>query len=186
MANEMEKRTSLSVSFFPREESWRMERRAWHPEATPAGDAWTTWGSWITAQGPPEAPPHTALTQAPCGTLGMQTLPHCLGDLLNTHALKRAPAAGSPGGLQMPGCLSPDVTCTPSQLAQTSLVRKLGKGTPSGKMQGTQLRHWCRLDFKPTSTFVFKTSPKTGCYLHSGETDPPCCRARTSKGPRRA
>ena len=122
-----------------------MERRAWHLEATPAGDARTTWGSWITAQGPPATPPHTALTQAPRGTLGTQTLPPCLGDLLNTHALKRAPAPGSPGGLQMPGCLSPDVTCIPSQgLAQTSLVRK---GAPSGKMQGTQLRHWVQAGF---------------------------------------
>lgn len=50
-----------------------MERRAWHLEATPAGDARTTWGSWITAQGPPATPPHTALTQAPRGTLGTQT-----------------------------------------------------------------------------------------------------------------
>lgn len=52
-----------------------MERRAWHQEATPVDDAQTTWGSWITAQGPPTAPPHTSLTQAPCGTLGIRTLP---------------------------------------------------------------------------------------------------------------
>ena len=49
-----------------------MERRAWLQEATPVDDARTTWGSWITAQGPPAAPPHTSLTRAPCGTLGMQ------------------------------------------------------------------------------------------------------------------
>ena len=52
-----------------------MERRAWLQEATPVDDARTTWGSWITAQGPPAAPPHTSLTRAPCGTLGMQTIP---------------------------------------------------------------------------------------------------------------
>ena len=51
----------------------------------------------------------------------------------------------------MPGCLSPDVTCTPSQLpAQKSLVRKLGKGAPSGQMwplQGTQVRDWVQAEF---------------------------------------
>lgn len=100
-----------------------MERRAWHQEATLVDDAQTTWGSWITAQGPPMAPPHITDPGSLWNTGHTDPSLSSLGDLLNTHALKRALAPGSPGRLQMPGCLSPNVTCTPSQLpAQTSLV----------------------------------------------------------------